>query len=250
VINLPSDAVWSVASDVSLNNVVAGIWQRADGFKTGFWSFFGTTYMLPGPDGSQSWIWDTSPRGNYFVGVVPIPGDPYVFSIGIPHQACVWGPGGTPGVLRLLPSTQRADARATSDWGRVIVGSCYGADTGSVATAWCANGPVDLNRYLQCAGVSPLPWPLLTWAIAVSGDGSTILAIGGDSRGYLISGFVPPTGPVTDLNWDGNTDGVDLGILLSDWGPCPSPCGSDFNADGAVDGNDLAQLLAKWGSCP
>ena len=90
----------------------------------------------------------------------------------------------------------------------------------------------------------------MTTALAVSGDGSTILAIGADGRRYLITGFVPPIGPVTDLNRDGNTDGVDLGILLSDWGPCPSSCESDLNADGAVEGNDLAQLLAKWGSCP
>jgi hypothetical protein len=80
-------------------------------------------------------------------------------------------------------------------------------------------------------------------------DLSLCCRIEGREPNALINGFVPPTGPVTDLNWDGNTDGVDLGILLSDWGPCASPCGSDFNADGAVDGNDLAQLLAKWGSC-
>ena len=250
LVTLPPDAIWSTASDVAQNGVVAGIWQREDGFKTGFWSFAGSTYMLPGPNGSESWVWDTSPMGNVFVGVVPIPGDAYPFSIGIQHQACVWWPGGTSGVLRLLPNTQRAEARATSEWGRVIVGGCLDSGWASVATVWCEKGPVDLNRYLQCAGVSQVPWPPLTWAFAVSGDGSTILARGGDGRHYLITGFVPPTGPVTDLNWDGNTDGVDLGILLSDWGPCPSPCGSDFNADGAVDGNDLAQLLAKWGSCP
>lgn len=53
-----------------------------------------------------------------------------------------------------------------------------------------------------------------------------------------------------DANADGNVDGVDLAVLLSQWGTCsPVACQCDFNSDGAVNGIDLALLLSKWGPC-
>jgi len=48
-----------------------------------------------------------------------------------------------------------------------------------------------------------------------------------------------------DLNGDGVVGGADLGILLSNWGPC-SECASDLDGDGLVDGADLGQLLTAW----
>ena len=63
-----------------------------------------------------------------------------------------------------------------------------------------------------------------------------------------------PTGSncPADLNDDGVVDGIDLGLLLAAWGPCPTSgaCPADFNDDGAVDGSDLGILLAAWGPCP
>ena len=51
---------------------------------------------------------------------------------------------------------------------------------------------------------------------------------------------------VADLNLDGAVDGIDLGVLLGDWGLSgESP--ADFNQDGAVDGIDLGVLLGAWG---
>jgi hypothetical protein len=38
-------------------------------------------------------------------------------------------------------------------------------------------------------------------------------------------------------------DGVDLGILLGQWG---SPGTADFNDDGVVDGVDMGVLLGAW----
>lgn len=49
---------------------------------------------------------------------------------------------------------------------------------------------------------------------------------------------------VEDLNDDGFVDSADLGILLTAWGPGPSP--ADFNDDGVVNGADLALLLTVW----
>ncbi|MBU3682790.1 MAG: hypothetical protein FGM39_01985 [Phycisphaerales bacterium] len=51
----------------------------------------------------------------------------------------------------------------------------------------------------------------------------------------------PPT--PEDLNGDGVVDGIDLGILLAQWG---SPGSADFNADGVVDGIDMGMLLGAW----
>jgi hypothetical protein len=49
-----------------------------------------------------------------------------------------------------------------------------------------------------------------------------------------------------DLNADGVVDGVDLGMLLAQWG-APAPQPGDLNDDGEVDGIDLGILLANWG---
>ncbi|MHC4975773.1 MAG: hypothetical protein ACYTF7_04100 [Planctomycetota bacterium] len=50
----------------------------------------------------------------------------------------------------------------------------------------------------------------------------------------------------TDLDDDGDTDGADLGLLLSNWG---NPGAGDLNCDGTTDGADIGLLLASWGAC-
>ena len=47
-----------------------------------------------------------------------------------------------------------------------------------------------------------------------------------------------------DFNGDRNVDGLDLGVLLSQWGQAGS---ADLNGDGSVDGIDLGSLLSRWG---
>lgn len=54
----------------------------------------------------------------------------------------------------------------------------------------------------------------------------------------------------TDLFANRQTDGADLAILLSQWGPNTGSTVCDFNMSGSVDGSDLATLLAAWGPCP
>lgn len=70
-----------------------------------------------------------------------------------------------------------------------------------------------------------------------------------------------PTCIPADLNCDGLVNGLDLALLLGDWGACPpSPpsfgggrgaggegCPADFDASGFVNGLDLAILLGAWG---
>ena len=59
-----------------------------------------------------------------------------------------------------------------------------------------------------------------------------------------------PTCRDADLFRDGQINGADLGILLSQWGVANANTVSDINHDGRVDGADLGFLLSVWGTCP
>ena len=50
-----------------------------------------------------------------------------------------------------------------------------------------------------------------------------------------------------DLSGDGLVSGIDLSIVLANWGGSGD---GDIDQSGAVDGIDLAQVLAGWGACP
>ncbi len=51
-----------------------------------------------------------------------------------------------------------------------------------------------------------------------------------------------------DLTGDGTVGGADLGILLSEWGPCDDcdDCPADLTGDCEVGGADLGSLLSNW----
>lgn len=58
----------------------------------------------------------------------------------------------------------------------------------------------------------------------------------------------PCTGDVDESN---SVDGVDLAIILQNWGtPSPKYPRADINGDGLVSGGDLALVLSNWGACP
>lgn len=48
-----------------------------------------------------------------------------------------------------------------------------------------------------------------------------------------------------DLNGDGQVNGADITVLLSQWGPCPE-CLADLDGDDAVGGADITILLGNW----
>ena len=54
---------------------------------------------------------------------------------------------------------------------------------------------------------------------------------------------------LADLFIDGQVNGADLGIALSQWGHGAGAV-SDINRDGIVNGADLGILLSSWGACP
>ena len=54
-----------------------------------------------------------------------------------------------------------------------------------------------------------------------------------------------------DVDASGFVDGVDLAIILTNWGaPSPKYPEADANGDGEVNGADLAIVLSGWGACP
>ena len=54
-----------------------------------------------------------------------------------------------------------------------------------------------------------------------------------------------------DIDDSGFVDGVDLAIILTNWGaPSPKYPASDINGDGIVNGVDLSIVLSSWGACP
>ena len=65
-------------------------------------------------------------------------------------------------------------------------------------------------------------------------------------------GTIPslPTCCPGDLDHDAAVGGADIGLLLSNWGPCASACLYDLNNDSKVNGGDLGLLLSGWGPCP
>jgi hypothetical protein len=67
------------------------------------------------------------------------------------------------------------------------------------------------------------------------GTGTTVAA-------SVFGPSAPPSTP-GDFNGDGLVDGLDLGVMLSQWGTDGS---ADLNGDGLVDGSDLGMLLANW----
>lgn len=131
---------------------------------------------------------------------------------------------------------------------------------------WCQLGRI---YYLRVDGerVTEAHHPDPVMTVSLSG----ITAFGEDNRGELyvgnFGGSVYKLVPVTpaldgngngiadaceaDLDSDGMVGGLDLAILLGQWGRCPSQiglgnCTADLNDDGAVNGFDLALLLAVW----
>jgi hypothetical protein len=51
-----------------------------------------------------------------------------------------------------------------------------------------------------------------------------------------------------DLFADGQVNGADLGIVLSEWGASTNSL-ADINRDGTVNGVDLSIMLSAWGPC-
>ena len=68
-----------------------------------------------------------------------------------------------------------------------------------------------------------------------------------ESPGYLCVES-SDLGILGDLNDDGHVNGIDLAIVLGNWGACGAgACVADIDRDGWVNGVDLAIVLGSWG---
>lgn len=105
-------------------------------------------------------------------------------------------------------------------------------EDGSVA-CWGMNsaGQTDVPASIADPGRKPVR-PLID--VVARGLGS----------GAIRTPGVPCTG---DLDRDARVDGVDLGLILLDWGG--DGCRSDLDEDGLVGPGDLGLLLSYWGRC-
>ena len=65
----------------------------------------------------------------------------------------------------------------------------------------------------------------------------------------LLEAQTPPPPCPADLFVDGQVNGADLGILLTQWGQGGNAV-ADLSHDGYVNGADLGILLSSWGACP
>jgi hypothetical protein len=128
-------------------------------------------------------------------------------------------------------------------------------------TAWGPAEPTGDGPNLQYWRYGSLYWNdhpdsndkwLVEWSADCNNDGIV-------DKGQIMSGELADTDNdgvpnvcecVCDVVRDFNVNGIDLGVLLGQWGPSNQFTLTDFNSDGAVDGTDLGQLLAAWGPCP
>ena len=65
--------------------------------------------------------------------------------------------------------------------------------------------------------------------------------------GYLASECVIYA--TSDLNFDGETNAIDLGVFLLNWGECPDGilgCPGDVNYDSHINSQDLGLVLINW----
>jgi len=68
------------------------------------------------------------------------------------------------------------------------------------------------------------------------------------AREFIVMGAIPFD--PADLNMDGFVDGLDLGILLGNWGTTTSPNMGELDGTPPVDGLDLGILLGAWNPPP
>ncbi len=105
---------------------------------------------------------------------------------------------------------------------------------------------------ITAADASNYPGLIGSWSFEDGANDAT-----GVNHGTLMGGaeiivdnFLPTPCP-GDVDDSTSVDGVDLAILLQNWGePSPKYPRADINGDSVVNGSDLAIVLDGWGACP
>ncbi len=191
-------------------------------------------------DGGATWLLARS-ADNVAIGTIcPMPGDPttaYICRVTSTSTRVLRTSNGTTwqSVTGTLPSGITAQCLAI-DWDRGLPGMVVGSGAGVYASfdqgvTWIRSG-------------STLP-NVNTSQLQINATSRTVL-LATYGRGAWRSSLPGPA----DLNADGSVDGADLGVILSQWGPCTATfgCAGDLNHDGQVDGGDLGILLSSFGT--
>ena len=136
---------------------------------------------------------------------------------------------------------------AGMEWNQEIVLQCCSPTHGPQSRPGCEEAKTWSEARDACESYGQR---LCTEAEVMSGGGRG-KGCGFDKSHTWVSEDCNPAHPTcADINGDGNVDGSDMGLLLSQWGPCSGECPGDLNNDGIVDGADFGQFLALWGPCP
>lgn len=217
-------------------------WQdSSSGFRQGCRWIGSTQTLISGPGGPMGEASGCSADGSVVVGN-GVSGNSF--------QAWRWTSAG--GVVNIGPpptSGWRGAAVAISDDGQTIVGfyrpfpapATFGR--GFIWTA--SDGMRDLTDLAISQRISIPTGTILALPLDLSGDGRTIVGQARSSSG-AVNGFVLRLeGPAipADLNGDGRVDGLDLAVLLANWGGSGA---GDIDQSGVVNGNDLTAMLAAW----
>ena len=136
----------------------------------------------------------------------------------------------------------------------------YGGPTGQVAAISTLQCPPaePLGRFVSDIGAwfpaypcySPPQCSMVEWSRDCNGDGIV-------DFGQIRAGELPDVNRnnvpdecdcLADIFVDGQVNGADLGIVLSQWGQ-GAGAAADIDRDGTVNGADLAAVLGTWGPC-
>jgi hypothetical protein len=129
-------------------------------------------------------------------------------------------------------------------WGNNGFGQCTPPSITQRVVSVAAGGP---HSMALLADGSVVCWGAngCTQLQVPGGIGMTRALVAGETSSFALRSCCP-----CDVFRDGSVNGIDLGVLLGQWGPANPSTVTDFNLDGAVDGNDLGLLLGNWGACP
>ncbi|MCE9619582.1 MAG: hypothetical protein K8R92_06710 [Planctomycetes bacterium] len=125
--------------------------------------------------------------------------------------------------------------------GNVVSGPNSGSQTASV-------GLVDLGT--NTVTLTGITWNTgdvlyLRWQDANDAANDAGLAI----DDFLVTADAGGNPCPMDLDFSGEVDGGDIGLVLLDFGPCPG-CSTDLDGSGEVDGGDIGLVLLDFGACP
>lgn len=200
--------------------------------------------VLPGQGGPDEFV-------NSFAQSVSADGNVVVGISG--SRAFRWTAATGMADIGTLPGATITEAYDVSADGLVTIGRSIGGPTLSGPNSFvhrAGEGMRNLADVLAEKGASMSSWRLTAYAI--SGDGSKVV---GEALSLANNQYYPFIADISivrpcpsDLDGSGSIDGVDIGVLLAEFGACTG-CVSDLDGSGNVDGVDLGRLLASWGSC-